>query len=50
MIHPTDPKKLNKKEGPSKDASMPHRKENKIVMWGGLGGSGEGKENGSRIS
>ena len=24
MIHPTVPKKLNKKEGPSEDVSIPH--------------------------
>ena len=34
MIHPTDPKKLNKKEGPSKDASTTFRRVNKIVIGG----------------
>ena len=32
LIYPTDPKKLNKKEGPSKDASIPLKKGNKIFM------------------
>ena len=32
MLHSTDPKKLNKKEGPSEDASIPLRRGNKIVM------------------
>jgi hypothetical protein len=43
---------LNKKEGPSEDASNPPRKGNKIIMGGrgreGLGGRGEGE--GGRIS
>ena len=43
MIHPTDPKKLNKKEGSSEDASIPLRKENKIIM-----GVRKGEESGGR--
>jgi hypothetical protein len=31
LVHPTGPKKLNKKEGPSEDASIPLRKRNKII-------------------
>ena len=34
MIYLTDPKKLNEKEGPSEDASIPLRRENKIIMEG----------------
>jgi hypothetical protein len=34
MIHPTDPKKLNKKEGPNEDASIPLRKGQQKVMRG----------------
>ena len=49
MIQPSDPKKLNKKEGPSKDASIPLRRGNKIVMGGRgkkeLGGRGEREGN-----
>jgi hypothetical protein len=52
MIHPTDPKKLNNKEGPSEDASIPLRRGNKIIiggrekeeLWwekGGEGGNGD---------
>jgi hypothetical protein len=40
-IYPTDPKKLNKKEGPSKDASIPPGRGNKIIM-GGRGREGPG--------
>ena len=32
MIQPIDHKKFNKKEGPSKDASIPLKKGNKIFM------------------
>jgi hypothetical protein len=32
MLYSTDPKKLNKKEGPSKDAWISHRRGNKIVI------------------
>jgi hypothetical protein len=34
MIHPTDLKKFNKKEGPSKHASVPFRRADKIIMGG----------------
>jgi hypothetical protein len=34
MIHPTDSKKLNKKEGPNEDASIPLRRGNKIITGG----------------
>jgi hypothetical protein len=34
MVYPTDPKKLDKKEGPSEDASIPLRRRNKITMGG----------------
>jgi hypothetical protein len=45
---PQYPKKLNRKEGPSENASIPLRKGNKIIMEGrgsDLGGreGGEGK-------
>jgi hypothetical protein len=56
MIHSTDPKKLNKKEGPSENAEISLRRENKIIIgerrregtgweraWGGeWRGSGSG--------
>jgi hypothetical protein len=32
MIHSTDPKKLNRKEGPSEDVSIPLRRGKKIIM------------------
>jgi hypothetical protein len=41
MIHPTDPKKLNKKESPSEDALISLRRGNKIVI-GGRGWDGTG--------
>jgi hypothetical protein len=45
MMYPTEPKKLNKKQGPSEDVSIPLRRGNKIIMGGrgrrDLGGSGE---------
>lgn len=31
MLHSMDPKKLNKKEGPSKDAPITPKRENEIV-------------------
>jgi hypothetical protein len=34
MIYTTDPKKLNRKEGPSENASIPFRKGKKLVMRG----------------
>ena len=34
MLNSTDQKKLNKKEGPSKDARISLRRENKIVIGG----------------
>ena len=34
MINHTDPKKLNKKKVPSKDASISLRRRNKIVIGG----------------
>jgi hypothetical protein len=34
MIYSTDPKKLSKKEGPSMDASITLRRENRIIMGG----------------
>jgi hypothetical protein len=34
MIHPTDSKKLNMKEGPGEDAYIPFRRGKKIVMGG----------------
>ena len=34
MIYPADPKKLNKKEGPSADASIPSIRGNKIIIGG----------------
>ena len=33
-MYPTEPEKLNKKEGPSEDASIPLRRGNKIIMRG----------------
>jgi hypothetical protein len=45
MLHSTDPKKINKKEGPSEDASILFRKGNKIIM-GGRGREGLGCERG----
>jgi hypothetical protein len=49
MIYPTNPKKLNKKEGLSEDVSSPLRRENKIVMRhrkeGMWVGEGRGKAN-----
>jgi hypothetical protein len=46
MIKPTDPKKLNKKEGPSKNVPIPLRRGNKIIMgverWKYLSGRWEG--------
>ena len=33
-MYPTEPEKLNKKEGPSEDASIPLRRGNKIIMGG----------------
>ena len=45
MLQSTDPKKLNKKEGPSEDASIPLRRGNKIIM-GGRGREGPGWERG----
>jgi hypothetical protein len=49
MIHPTDTKKLNKKEGSSEDASIPLRKENKIIIRVRKGeeSGGRGMEKGS---
>jgi hypothetical protein len=44
MIQLTDSKKLNKKECPSKDASIPLRMGNKIIL-GGRGWEG-GRERG----
>jgi hypothetical protein len=46
MIHPTDHKMFNKKQGPSEDASIPLRREKKITMGGRVGlqmGEGKGK-------
>ena len=34
MTYPTNPKKLNKKEGPSEDVTIPHRIGNKTIMGG----------------
>ena len=34
MIHPTDHKKFNKKEGPNEDTSVPLRRGNKIIIRG----------------
>jgi hypothetical protein len=34
MIYPTEYKKLNSKEGPSEDDSIPLTKGNKIIMGG----------------
>jgi hypothetical protein len=34
MLHSTDPKKLNKNEGTSEDASISLRRGNKIVIRG----------------
>ena len=34
MLHSTDSKKLNKKEGPSEDASILLRRGDKIIMGG----------------
>jgi hypothetical protein len=48
MIYPTDPKTLNKREGPSKDAWITVRRGNKTVI-GGRGREnwvGEGSERG----
>jgi hypothetical protein len=45
MIHPTDPKKPNKKEDPSEDASILLRRGNKIIM-GARGREGPGWERG----
>ena len=47
MIQPTDHKKFNKKEGPSEDASIPLRRENKIIM-GGRGSEELGWKTGGR--
>jgi hypothetical protein len=33
-LHPTDPKKLNKKDRPSENASIPLRRENKVIVGG----------------
>jgi hypothetical protein len=51
MIHPTNPKKLNKKEGPSEDVYIPLRWRNKIIMgerrrWGSWWERGMGGERG----
>ena len=35
MLHSTDPKELNNKEGPREDARLSLRRENKIVVIGG---------------
>ena len=32
MLHYTNPKELNKKEGPSKDALISHKKRKKIIV------------------
>lgn len=43
-IHPTDPKMLNKKEGPHDDAPIPFSRGNKIITGGrGRERGGEGK-------
>ena len=47
MIHPMNPKKLNKKEGLSEHASIPLRRENKIIM-GGRGSEELGWKTGGR--
>jgi hypothetical protein len=44
MINPTDCKKLNKKECPSEDASIPLRRGNKIIMEAEGVGQGWEKE------
>jgi hypothetical protein len=41
MIHSTEPKKVNKKEDPSEDASIPLKMGNKIIT-GGRGREGQG--------
>jgi hypothetical protein len=45
MLDSTDPKKLNKKKGPSEETSISSRRENKIVIrdkWKeGTGGMGK---------
>lgn len=38
MLHSMDPKKLNKKEGPSKDAPITPKREKEIVTRGTPGG------------
>ena len=47
MIQPTDPKKFNKKEGPSENASIPLRRRNAIIRKADrrrdLGGRVEGE-------
>jgi hypothetical protein len=47
MLHPTDPKELNKKERPNKEAWISLIRENKIVIRGRCRGrGGGGKANG----
>jgi hypothetical protein len=48
MIHPIDPKKLNKKEGPSEDTSIPCQRGNKIIM-GDREREGHGWEKGGEM-
>jgi hypothetical protein len=55
MIQPTDPRKLNNKEGLSKDAQISHRSGNKVVIggrrWEGTQRErGWGKEQGERVT
>jgi hypothetical protein len=49
MIQLTDPKNLNKKEGPSEnDASIPYRRGSKIIMGGRERKKSEWKRGGGR--
>ena len=49
MLHSTNPKKLNKKEGPSEGAWISFRRVNKIVIRGRCGRNEGGREDGEAM-